>query len=62
MIRFTDFFPVNNPNRTKVKFNMKDGDRNLRAWDYLINDEECLRAYLRGLFISFTTEKVRFTP
>lgn len=40
MIRFTDFFPVNNPNRTKVKFNMKDGDRNLRAWDYLINDEE----------------------
>lgn len=40
MIRFTDFFPVNNPNRTKVKFNMKDGDRNLRAWDYLINGEE----------------------
>lgn len=40
MIKFTDFFPVKNPNRTKVKFNMKDGDRNLRAWDYLINDEE----------------------
>ena len=40
MISFTDFFPVNNPNRTKVKFNMNAGDRNLRAWDYLINGEE----------------------
>ncbi len=40
MIKFTDFFPVDNPARTKVKFNMNAGDRNLRAWDYLINGEE----------------------
>ena len=40
MIKFIDFFPVDNPDRTKVKFNMNAGDRNLRAWDYLINGEE----------------------
>ncbi len=40
MIRFEDFFNVEHPEKTKVKFNMNAGDVNLRAWDYLINGEE----------------------
>lgn len=40
MIRFEDFFKVEFPGKTKVKFNMNAGDANLRAWDYLINGEE----------------------
>lgn len=40
MIRFEDFFDVEYPEKTKVKFNMNAGDVNLRAWDYLVNGEE----------------------
>lgn len=40
MIRFEDFFKVEFPGKTKVKFNKNAGDANLRAWDYLINGEE----------------------
>ena len=35
-----DFFKIDHPEKTKVKFNMNAGDVNLRAWDYLINGEE----------------------
>ena len=38
MIRFEDFFNVKFPEKTKVKFNMKDG--NGLAWDYLKKSEE----------------------
>ena len=40
MIRFEDFFKVEFPGKTKVKFNMNAGDVNLRAWDFLINGED----------------------
>ncbi len=40
MIKFEDFFRVDNPDRTKVKFNMNAGNTNYPAWDYLINGEE----------------------
>lgn len=40
MLKFEDFFPVEFPDKTKVKFNMNAGDANLRAWDYLVNGEE----------------------
>ena len=40
MIRFEDFFDLEYPEKTKVKFNMNAGDVNLRAWDYLVNGEE----------------------
>jgi len=41
MICFEDFFKVEFPGKTKVKFNMNAGDVNLRAWDFLINGEDC---------------------
>ncbi len=40
MLTFEDFFPVEFPEKTKVKFNMNAGDTNLPAWDYLIQGEE----------------------
>lgn len=40
MICFEDFFKVEFPGKTKVKFNMNAGDVNLRAWDFLINGED----------------------
>lgn len=40
MLKFEEFFPVEFPDKTKVKFNMNAGDTNLPAWDYLINGEE----------------------
>lgn len=40
MIKFEDFFPVLDPNKTKIKFNMNAGDRNYPAWDYLLNGED----------------------
>lgn len=40
MLTFEEFFPVNNPDKTKVKFNMNAGDPNYRALDYLIQGEE----------------------
>ena len=40
MIKFADFFKVDNPDRTKVKFNMNAGNTNFPAWDFLINGEE----------------------
>lgn len=38
MIKFEDFFIVENPEKTKVKFNMNAGNRNLPALDYLRKD------------------------
>lgn len=40
MLTFEDFFPIEFPEKTKVKFNMNAGDTNLPAWDYLIQGEE----------------------
>ena len=40
MITFNDFFPVKYPDKTKVKFNMNDGDDTLPAWDYLMKGED----------------------
>lgn len=40
MISFNDFFDIEHPEKTKVKFNMNDGDARYPAWDYLINGEE----------------------
>lgn len=40
MLKFEDFFPVSEPEKTKVKFNMNAGDVNYPAWDYLRNGEE----------------------
>ncbi len=40
MIRFEDFFKIDSPRKTKVKFNMNAGNTNLPEWDYLINGEE----------------------
>ena len=40
MIKFEDFFRVQDPENTKVKFNMHAGDTNHPAWDYLLQGEE----------------------
>lgn len=40
MLRFEDFFPVENPERTKVKLNIGAGSNEFPAWNYLINGEE----------------------
>jgi|LSQX01.3.fsa_nt_gb hypothetical protein len=40
MLNFEDFFPVEHPKKTKVKFNMNAGDTNYPAWDFLIKGEE----------------------
>lgn len=37
MLSFEDFFPVENKEKTKIKFNMNDADPNKKAWDYLVN-------------------------
>ncbi|GAA3593317.1 GIY-YIG nuclease family protein [Agrococcus terreus] len=44
MIRFTDFLPVPEPSRTKVKFNIRAGVGGVAAWDLLLeeNQEEWL--------------------
>ena len=39
MLKFEDFFHVENPMRTKVKFNMNASNANCPAWDYLRNGE-----------------------
>ena len=39
MIKFEDFIKPPNPKSTKVKFNMKPSDSNVRAWDLLSNDD-----------------------
>jgi hypothetical protein len=40
VITFTDFFPVPEPQLTKVKFNMRSGDGSGEAWDFLMDDHE----------------------
>ncbi len=40
MITFADFFPVPEPQLTKVKFNMRSGDGSGEAWDFLMDDHE----------------------
>ncbi|WP_217181069.1 GIY-YIG nuclease family protein [Streptomyces sp. AC495_CC817] len=40
MIAFTDFLPVPEPERTKVKLNMRAGDGSGEAWDFLMDDHE----------------------
>ena len=39
MIKFTDFFKVPYPEKTKVKFNMNAGNTDYPAWDYLYADD-----------------------
>lgn len=39
-IKFSDFFKLDFPERTKVKFNMNNADTSQRAWDYLLNDSD----------------------
>lgn len=40
MLQFKDYFPVPNPEKTKVKINMNAGDANHPAWDLLLNSKE----------------------
>ena len=40
MLSFEEFFSVEHPERTKVKFNMNAGDSKYPAWDFLIRGEE----------------------
>lgn len=40
MLKFEDFFKVDEPQKTKVKFNMNAGDRNKPALDFLMQGEE----------------------
>lgn len=41
MIKFSDFMPVDFPNKTKVKFNMHGGeDSSISAWDSLLDDNQ----------------------
>lgn len=40
MIKFEDVFKVDNPDKTKVKFNINAGDVRYRALDYLMKGEE----------------------
>lgn len=39
MLKFEDFFPVEHPDKTKVKFNRNGGDVKYPAWDYLLKDD-----------------------
>ena len=39
MIKFTEFMSAPDPKRTKVKFNMNLGNKNIRAWDLLLEDD-----------------------
>ena len=39
MIKFEDFFQVEFPDKTKVKYNMNAGNVELPAWDYLRDDD-----------------------
>ena len=38
MIRFDDFFKMNNVNAVKIKLNMNPGDSSFRALDFLLDD------------------------
>ena len=38
MLSFEEFFPVEFPEKTKVKFNMNAGNVDYPAWDYLRDD------------------------
>lgn len=40
MIRFTDFLPLPEPSRTKVKFNIRAGNGGPMAWDLLLADDD----------------------
>ena len=40
MIDFFKIFNIDNPDKTKVKFNMNPADRSLRALDLLLSDDE----------------------
>lgn len=40
MIKFSAFMPVDFPEKTKVKFNMNHADREVSAWDLLLEDDE----------------------
>ena len=52
MLSFEEFFPVEFPEKTKVKFNMNAGNVDYPAWDYLRDDAEEL-----GADICFITEE-----
>lgn len=40
MIKFSEFIKVNNPEKTKIKFNMNPSDPNIRAWDLLLDGKD----------------------
>ena len=40
IIKFEDFFPVEDSKRVKVKFNMNPGDSKIYAWDLLYRDDD----------------------
>lgn len=40
MIYFKDFLPVPDPARTKVKFNIRDGDGGVPAWELLLQEDQ----------------------
>jgi hypothetical protein len=40
MIYFEDFLPVPDPARTKVKFNIRDGDGGVPAWELLLREDQ----------------------
>ncbi|MFC3899881.1 hypothetical protein [Aliicoccus persicus] len=39
MIKLSEFIKTPNDKRTKIKFNMNPADVNLRAWDFLLEDD-----------------------
>lgn len=39
MIKLKDFLKVPNEDRTKIKFNMNPSDKNVKAWDLLLEDD-----------------------
>ncbi len=48
MIKFNDFFKIEFPNETKVKFNMNEGNVSVAAWD-LLKEEEGSEAHQKWL-------------
>ena len=50
MIKFKDLIKTPNPDKTKVKFNMNPGNREIHAWDLLLADDPGRIGMNRALF------------
>ena len=59
MIKFEDFFKVDSPDKTKVKFNMNEGNKDTTAWDLLREDNASLK-YQRWLNMNAHYEKKNY--